>query len=252
MKWRYLSHSYQKMLINNLVLREKRFLLRRNDRFLSGQRLIAILVVFLLLSPIAFANILSISSKIELSSNTKTIVTLHYQVDSIPASIVFRIIRFDEVEITNLTFSSENELLEHTFDQNDYPLLTGTLSQVNPGITSLITITYLVQSVDFADKAIPIVLLDLKPPQAANGVFTAEITYPDGYELQQSFPSIPWTESELQSSFDMQVIPSVIKATLIPSGNAVISPTTLIDIFVMISLIGLSYLGWRRLKSQST
>lgn len=210
---------------------------------------IAILLTFLLLSPAAFANIQSISAKIELSSDNRTKVILQYQVDSLPTNVGFRIIRFGEVEISDLTFTSKDGVLENTLVPG-FPLMTGTLTLINP--VKLITISYVVQSIESENKVIPIVLLVLKPPQAAKEVFSAGITYPDGYELQQSFPSLPWTETKLQSTFDMQVIPSVIKATLIPSGMAGLSPTTLIDIFVMISLLGLSYLGWRRLKSQST
>jgi len=213
---------------------------------------IGALLILLCISPTVLGNIRALSAKIELSSNTNTKVTLKYQLDSLPATVGFRAIRFDDVVISNLSFSSENRTIEHVFDQSDFPLLTGRLRIISPKNIALITITYVVQSIDSANKSIPVVLLDLTPPQARNKVFTAEILYPSGYELQQSFPSIPWTESELRSEFDMQVIPSLVKAKIIPLGSAGISPTTLIDVFVMISLLGLSYIGWRRLKTQNS
>ncbi len=102
---------------------------------------------------------------------------------------------------------------------------------------------------------VPVLFVDWKPEAASEDIFSAFIDVPEGYSLTSIFPSMRWKKEvagkEYDYSFSLQSIPAWIKFKIYKGAFPLVTLDRLIDFGVLLVLLILILVGWRRLKNKN-
>lgn len=204
------------------------------------------LVIGLSNSYLEAAQIEKVESHIVLGSNGKHKVMVSYHLDELVSPAAFKLLLFEgnEVLLSEITMNETPQPFDIINETSE--LLEGVINISSGG--NHLEITYMIHSTQQGDLIIPMLLLEATPPEVQDGAFQCVVNYPESLNLTNQFPLVPWEVRSGEASFEMQVIPSVIRIQLSSNDSPLISSTALIDILVIISLVVISWMGWRQLK----
>lgn len=96
---------------------------------------------------------------------------------------------------------------------------------------------------------IPILFLSIKPKDSKDDIFIAKIEIPQGFQLNESFPTHAKLINDNIYQIGLQTIPSMIELKIDKEGGFYMGRTLWVDIIVIILLIGVSYMVWVKRKS---
>ncbi len=211
---------------------------------------ISVIIVVILNQNIYANDLKQVKAEFDLTRLNSLTGQVEFQLQTSSTEIGFCVLLLEGTVLSDLNFSISQNALVHEVTAQTNELIEGTISLDNNFDEQIIlTSNYSIINKSNSQFALPILLLTVTPPEISDKAFTAQIRHSSNYQLNRLFPLVPWEASGSSSSFDMQVIPSVVRVELVPTGQSNISQTTLIDMLVILALIGLSWLGWRELKS---
>lgn len=187
-----------------------------------------------------------------IGTNQPLKVTLDYRLsfeDSI-LQIPLKALCHRETAIENVVINLNGQILEITFDDRKFPLITGNLillETIQRRKESRLIILYEVKS-----TVVPLLLVDWKPKEAKPQSFQAKISLPKSYFIFETFPTIPWnhqsSEYAEQYNFDLQVIPAWIKWQARKGAIPFLTFYRKIDLFVIFTFLLIAFLIGRHLK----
>ncbi|MGE5483722.1 MAG: hypothetical protein ACM3X4_01750 [Ignavibacteriales bacterium] len=101
---------------------------------------------------------------------------------------------------------------------------------------------------------VPVLAVMWPPAAAAPGVFTGELVLPQGTKYIQGFPSVPKiidTSGPTKISYDLQVLPSMLKAISTTGAMPLLDFDARIDLIIGVVVVAGAYAGYVAIRSNS-
>lgn len=118
---------------------------------------------------------------------------------------------------------------------------------IQPGEELRFTLSYeAAQAVSARDDQtdvmeIPVLAVPWAPVESRSGVFTAELTLPEGYHFSEGFPSVPESVEEAGGtevvSYDMIVMPALVRAVATSGSAPFLSYQRVLEIVAVVVII---------------
>lgn len=185
-------------------------------------------------------------------STIQVIIQYELTVSKETNQIPFRLIEGDLATLSNLKVIMDGTTFPFELQSENARVKTGTLSfkkALTIGQSYRIKVEYQLNK-GVLDKrlTIPVLFPDVTPIQADASFFTAQLWLPDQYVLESIFPAMRWTKKEGIYTFDLQVIPAWVKFDCYSGKLPLFGLERLVDVGVMVVLLGLIFVGWKKLK----
>ena len=187
-------------------------------------------------------------------------VTLSYSVNAQAGTeeIPIQVLTIDGAVVSNVEVASDDVQLNVVLEEAPYKL-SGFLELAEPLESDRelnFDISYLAEQgiTENGEKisvVVPVIAVKWAPPSALPGVFTTELTLPEGVRYMESFPSVPKEVSyngPTQVTYDMQVMPSLVKFVGTTGDVPFFTYDRVVDLIIVLILLTGAYVAYRIIR----
>lgn len=186
-------------------------------------------------------------------------MTYELDIDSGIDRVPFTVLVFAPTRVDAITAVLAQESLQVSLTDTGPLRLAGEIHLPGPAPASELIAMRIGYRVDEAVRAteaevrvvLPVVAVDWPPAEALPGVFTADITLPEGMTAREVFPTTAGSGAEDGvARASLQVVPAVVQVRARPEGNAAFSLPQALELLVLTIIVGLGVAGLRFLRAK--
>ncbi|MGH9389672.1 MAG: hypothetical protein ACRD1Z_08660 [Vicinamibacteria bacterium] len=210
------------------------------------------LLAVLALQSLSGGEILEARLQAALDGGPDVVVRLAYRIEAPGADrVAFSALEIEGVAIEELSAFASETRLPLSVEPRSGPKLVGSIGIPKP--TSALELRYVVRGGAVPTEnglrvRLPCAILDLKIEQTRTGLFSFAIELPDGLSVVDGFPSHFVAGVDGSTRWELPLVPTFV-AFRASSATALLTPTRLATIAVVVLLMTMGFVGVRRARA---